>query len=64
MDTIELHGLYYYILGVKRKLAHVEFEKSELQNDLIIHSYFQHTSTLLSSSDKNVNKTHDRGIKS
>lgn len=64
MNTIELHGSHYYILGMKRKLAHIEFEKSYLQNDLIIHSYFQHTSTLLNSSDKNVTKTHDRDRKS
>lgn len=29
MSTIELHGLYYYILGVKRTLAQIEFEKSK-----------------------------------
>lgn len=28
MNAIELHGSYYYILRMKIKLAHIEFEKS------------------------------------
>ena len=28
MNIIELHGSHYYILGMKRKLAHIEFEES------------------------------------
>jgi hypothetical protein len=64
LNTIKLYRLYYYILGVERKVAHKLFEKYELQNDLTIYSCFQCTSTLRNLTDKNVNKSHDKSVKS
>lgn len=64
LNTIELYRLYYHILWVRRKHPHKLFEKSELQSDLIIHSCFQPTSTLLNPSDKNMKKSHGKGVRS